>query len=84
MSVPTPSELRATLVTLVAGATETPVSRWEALVGEVEYLSPAYHPRSNWRVGVSGSEDDRRVLDAAIELLRGAEPYITKEMIAGS
>lgn len=78
MSVPTPSELRATLVTMVAGATETPESRWQALIGKVEYLSPAFHPRSNWRVEISGEAEHRRIVDAAIALLRDAEPYITR------
>ena len=83
MSVPTPTELRATLVTLVAGATETRAARWEKLIGEVEYLSLAFHPRSNWRVDVRGSDDDRRVLDAATELLRGEHPYVTREKSPG-
>jgi hypothetical protein len=43
MSVPTPTELRATLVTMIAGASETPTSRWETLIGPVEVLSLAYH-----------------------------------------
>ena len=77
MSVPTPTELRATLVTVIAGASETPVARWEALVGSVEILSLAYHPRSNWRVAVSGTRDDRRWIDAAIELVRAEHPYVT-------
>lgn len=81
--MPTPTELRATLVTLVAGATDTPVGRWEKLIGDVEYLSLAFHPRSNWRVEVSGSEDDLRILNEAIDLLRNAEPYITRDKNPG-
>ncbi|RYD25690.1 MAG: hypothetical protein EOP89_08660 [Lysobacteraceae bacterium] len=77
MRVPTPIELRATLVTVIAGASETPTGRWEALVGSVEILSLAYHPRSNWRVEVSGTQDDRRWIDAAIELVRAEHPYVT-------
>lgn len=76
MSAPTPTELRATLVTLVAGATETRKGRWEKLIGEVEILPIVFHPRCNWRIVVSGNPDDRRVIDAAIELLRSEHPYV--------
>lgn len=77
MSVPTPTEVRATLVTVIAGASETPTGRWETLIGPIEVLSLAYHPRSNWRVELSGTQDDRRLIDAAIELVRDAHPYVT-------
>ncbi|MDY0969071.1 hypothetical protein [Sphingomonas sp. CFBP9021] len=77
MSVPTPTELRATLVTVIAGASETPTGRWETLIGPVEVLSLAYHPRSNWRVEVSGAQDVRHWIDAAIELVRAEHPYVT-------
>jgi hypothetical protein len=77
MSVPTPIELRAMLVTVIAGASETPTGQWEPLIGPVEVLSLAYHPRSNWRVEVSGTDDDRRWIDAAIELVRAEHPYVT-------
>jgi hypothetical protein len=77
MSVPTETELRATLVTVIAGASETPPARWETLIGGVEVLSLAFHPRSNWRVEVSGTDDDRRWIDAAIELVRAEHPYVT-------
>ena len=77
MSAPTPTELRATLVTLIAGATETRAKRWEALVGDVEVLPIVFHPRCNWRVKVTGSPADRAVIEKAIELLRDAEPYVT-------
>lgn len=77
MSVPTPTELRATLVTVIAGASETPTGRWEMLIGPVQVLSLALHPRSNWRVEVSGTDDDRRWIDAAIELVRAEHPYVT-------
>lgn len=77
MSVPTPIELRATLVTVIAGASEAPTGRWETSIGSVEVLSLAYHPRSNWRVEVSGTEDDRRWIDAAIDLVKAKHPYVT-------
>jgi len=76
MSVPTPTELRATLVTVIAGASETGTSRWETLLGPVQVLSLALHPRSNWRIEVSGTDDDRRWIDAAIELVRAEHPYV--------
>ena len=77
MSVPTPIELRAALVTVIAGASETPTGRWQTLIGPVEVLSLAYHPRSNWRVEVSGTVDDRRWIEEAIELDRAEHPYVT-------
>lgn len=83
MSVPTPTELRATLVTVIASATETRVGRWETLIGKVEVLPIAVHPRCNWRVEVSGGVDDSQVVDAAIELLKGEHPYVRREESPG-
>ena len=80
MSVPTPTELHATLVTVIAGASETPTARWETLIGAVEVLSLAYHPRSNWRVEVSGTDDERRWIAAAMELVRAEHPYVTSKV----
>ena len=79
MTVPTPTELRTTLVTVVAGATGTPPSKWEKLIGEIEMLSLAFHPRCNWRVTVSGAGEEREVFDAAIELLQREHPYVASE-----
>ena len=85
MSVPTPIELRATLVTLVAGVTETRAGRWEELIGKVELLSLALHPGCNWRIKVvAAAEDDRKVLDAAIELLRREHPYASLRKSPGA
>ncbi|TXC67949.1 hypothetical protein FSB78_18335 [Sphingomonas ginsenosidivorax] len=79
MSTPTPTELRATLVTLIAGATETRTSRWDKLIGEVEILPIVFNPRSNWRVAVRGEGDDRDAIEKAVELLRGQHPYVRAE-----
>lgn len=84
MSAPTPTELRATLVTLVAGATETRTQKWERLIGDVEMLPIAFHPRCNWQVEVEGSEEDRRVIDAAIALLKGKHPYVSRKANPGA
>ena len=77
MSAPTLTELRATLVTVIAGASETSTGRWETMIGSFEVLSLAYHQRYNWRIEVSGTQDDRRWIDAAIELVRAEHPYVT-------
>lgn len=77
MSVPSPIELRATLIELVAGATETHDARWEKLIGDVETLPIVFHPRCNWSVEVSGRAADRAVVEKAIELLRDASPYVS-------
>ena len=83
MTVPTPTELCATLVTLVARATDTRTSKWEKLVGEVEMLSLAFHPRCNWRIAVSGAGEDHKVLTAAVELLQREHPYVTAKKDPG-
>lgn len=77
MSVPTPTELRATLIELVAGATETDDAKWEKLIGDVETLPIVFHPRCNWRVNVGGCATDRAVVEKAIELFRDASPYVS-------
>ena len=77
MSVPGPTELRATLIELVAGATQTDDAKWERLIDEVETLPIVFHPRCNWRVEVSGRAADREVIEKAIELLRDASPYVS-------
>ena len=83
MSAPSPTELRATLITLVASATETRAARWEKLVGPVETLPIVFNPRCNWRVPVNGTAEDRDVLEKAIELLRDAHPYVRAENSPG-
>lgn len=77
MSVSSPTELRATLIELVAGATETDEAKWEKLIGAVETLPILSHPRCNWRVKVGGHAADRAVVEKAIELLREASPYVS-------
>jgi hypothetical protein len=83
MTVPTPTELRAILVILVAGATDTRTSKWEKLVGEVELLSLAFHPGRNWRIALSGAGEDQKVLTAAVELLQREHPYVTAKKDPG-
>ncbi len=74
MSTPTPTEFRATLVTLVAGATERHASRWKKLIGEVEVLPIVFDPRCYWRVATSGEAGDHDVIEKAIELLPASVP----------
>jgi hypothetical protein len=78
-----PTELRATLAKLVAGATETRTSKWERLVGEVEVPSLAFHPRCNWRNALSGAGEDPKVLTAEVELLQCEHPYVTAKQDPG-
>ena len=77
MRVPSPTELRATLIELVAGATGTDEAKWEMLIGDVETLPIVFHPRCNWGVKVVGRAADRAVIEKAIELLRDASPYVS-------
>ena len=51
---PTAPELRTLLVTLLAGATDSPAARWEKLVLGIDQLSLAHFPRCNWRVRSGG------------------------------
>ena len=81
MSAPSLTELRATLITLVAGATETRGTK-EKLVGDVETLPIVFKPRCNRRLPVNGTNEDRDVLERAIELLRDA-PYDRPENSPG-
>ena len=83
MSAPTPTELRATLITLLAGVTETKAVSWEGLVGLVEVLPIAFNPRCNWRVEVGGAAGDQEVIDEAVELLRDAHPCVSAERSPG-
>jgi len=84
-----PTELCATLVKLVAGATETRTSKWERLVGEVEVPSLAFHPRCNWRNwrnwrnALSGAGEDHKVVTAEVELLQCEHPYVTAKQDPG-
>lgn len=85
MSAPTPTELRATLVGLLAGATETGPAKWERMIGQVEVLPIVFNPRCNWRVEVrKGPAEDRDVIEKAIELLRGEHPYVSAERSPGA
>lgn len=54
-----------------------PSGRWETLIGQVEVLSLTLHPRSNWRDEVSGAQDVRRWIEAAMALARAEQPYVT-------
>ncbi|PZU05992.1 hypothetical protein [Sphingomonas sp.] len=80
MGAPTATELRATLVTLLAGATDTSPRKWEKAIGAVEMLPIVFNPRSNWRVDVrAGAAEDRAIIERAIALLRNDQPYVRSE-----
>lgn len=73
---PTATELRALIAHLLAGAAGGSEERWAALVGEVEKLPIAMHPRCNWRVVPGGSASEQEAIGKAIELVRGQHPYV--------
>ena len=84
MDAPTPTELRATLVSMVAGATETSPARWERMIGQVDVLPIVFNPRCNWRIEVQkGPAKNRDVIEKAIEILRGEHPYVRTESSPG-
>jgi hypothetical protein len=71
-----PTELRALLVTIIAGATDGDEARWEKLVGPVDRLNIVFNIHSNWSVKVAGTKEECRVINRAIEIVRGEEPYV--------
>lgn len=70
------TDLRALLVAIVAGATDEPEARWDALIGKIQRLSLAKHPRSNWAVTPAGTDAERDIITRAAEIVRGEHPYV--------
>jgi len=75
--VPTPDELRDVLARMLSGAAGGTLEKWRKAIGEVEMLPLAFHPRSNWRVTPKGPAEQRDAITSAVEIVRGAHPYVT-------
>jgi hypothetical protein len=73
---PSAKELRALLITLLAGATGEPETRWGPLIGEVEKRSLAFGVASNWDVVITGTEAERETIATAVALVRVERPYV--------
>jgi hypothetical protein len=76
MATPAPDELRDLIVHLLAGATGKAEKHWRKVVGEVEGLPLAFNIRCNWRVSPKGSAADLEAVEAALEIVRKAHPYV--------
>lgn len=75
-AVPTPAELRETLVTMLVGAAGGTGAQWRKAVGEVEKLPTWANVRSNWRVTPKGSAAEVDAIGKAVEIARAAHPYV--------
>ena len=69
-------ELRDLLAHLLSGTAGGSEAHWRQLVGEVEVLPIALHPRCNWRVSPAGTDGEQRAIEAAVEVVREAHPYV--------
>jgi hypothetical protein len=74
--VPTAAELRDALAEMLAGAAGGAVEIWRKAIGEVEMLSLAFDPRSNWRVTPTGTKAQQAAIASAVEIVREAHPYV--------
>jgi hypothetical protein len=76
MAVHSPAELRDLIVHLLAGATGKPEKHWRKVVGDVEGLPLAFNIKCNWRVTPKGSAADLGAVEAALDIVRKAHPYV--------
>jgi len=76
MATHSPDDLQDLIVRLLAGATGRPEKHWLKVVGEVESLPLAFSIQSNWRVSPKGSAADLGAVQAALEIVRKAHPYV--------
>ena len=72
----TPDALRALIVEILVGVAGGTATRWERIVGNVEELPIALHPRSNWRIIPTGSSDEAVTANAAAEVVRAEHAYV--------
>jgi hypothetical protein len=72
---PTATEIRALLGHVLSGAAGGTEAFWSGLVGEVELLPIAFHPRCNWRVTASGTAGELDTIAQAVEIVIQAHPY---------
>jgi hypothetical protein len=74
--VQTPAEMRDLLVAVIVGTAGGDEADWRAAVGEVEKLPMATNVKSNWRVRPKGTTAQKGVIRRAVEIVRGAHPYV--------
>lgn len=73
---PSPTELIELLATMLEGVAGGSKERWRKVLGPVEKLNIVFNPRSNWRLSPDGTPEELDVVVRAIEIVRGAHPYL--------
>ena len=69
-------ELRQLLVQVIAGVAGGTKAQWSKALGPVERLPTWLHVRHNWRVACRGTDEQRDIMERAIEVVRAEHPYI--------
>lgn len=70
-------QLEALLTTVLVGVVGDDEEHWRARMGGVEKLPILANPLCNWQIHPVGSHDDLEAIEAAVEIIRGAHPYVT-------
>lgn len=69
--------IRAVLVEMLAGATDTAAGRWDQILGEMVHVVTTRSPTTNWTIGASlGTKPEREANMQAIVLAHEAHPYV--------
>jgi hypothetical protein len=76
-AVPTPGELRDTLVRILTGAAGGTEAKWRKAVGKVEKLSLAFNINSNWAINPTGTAGELATIAQAVDVVRAAHPYVS-------
>jgi hypothetical protein len=71
----TPSQLESLLATLLTGAAGADEAHWRGML-KIERTSIIDDIRTNWRLVATGSRRDRKAIDSAADIVRGAHPYV--------
>ena len=76
ISFPAPSEMAALLAEVVAGVAGGSKPEWRKKIGVVERLPTWNHVTHNWRVQPSGTDEQKDVIERAMQVVRAAHPYV--------
>lgn len=73
----TPDQLRALLVTVIAGVKGEPEARWIKIVGEVEALPAWRYPVWNWRVHPKGTRAQVATVEQCVDIVKAERPLVS-------
>jgi hypothetical protein len=77
MSLLPADDMRAMLVQMLAGATDTPAVRWDQILGPMVHVVMTKSPSTNWTIGASlETEAERAAIIQAIVLAHEAHPNV--------